>query len=533
MAIEQHPDNQYDFEPQPNKMELNPIGFGRELYARAAQGLGLSPFTNDPEPARIPVAESPTEGGRSIGDYLPSGEQARDGLHRFFLGLEGLGSGYQGREPLYMRERRQLADEQDHLMQRQVQLGQMQQQKKQQSWDAYYKAEQITDPKTRKALSEQWKKSEDPMVRFQGELLGIIKEPGAVGALAKHLEKAEPEVAAIINSEIEAGTMTADKAKFYVDTYGPVVKDVAALEMKASQLEQLKKVKNPGPATLNVIAQLEAEAQKAQEEQKGRQLGNQGKEQELQHSQAKFPGELATTNANAQVAQNNIPKSAADTATAQAHAKVAKATIPGQIAKGSELPRRELPTDTEGGFQVQELQPNGVWTTIGVGKKKAGVEVNLGPAAQKDRAEGLASLRTLNDVLTNWKPKYTGPADSWIGAIKSTLGFISQPEADWRSSVALLRAQLRKFYYGTAQSKTELAGGIEALPSADLGDQAFPASIEANKKKVRQMLQAQEAVRQEQLIKGKPSAADRYKFLTTTLGADEKLAHEIMSDEGY
>lgn len=215
-------------------------------------------------------------------------------------------------------------------------------------------------------------------------------------------------------------------------------------------------------------------------------------------------------------------------------ASKAAQTLPAEVAEAHQkaAPRsRELIVDAEGTTETQEWRPGQGWVKIASGKRAPGVQVNISPGERKERTEAVAMLKGLHSILADFRGRYVGPIDSRLGAIQSTLNLISQPEADFRSSVQLLRTELRKFYFGTAQSKQELAGALEALPSLDLSDKQFPAAVNASVKKLQRYLQAQDEVLKTQ--KTRPSMPERLRFLMDVLGADERTAFEVLIEEGY
>jgi hypothetical protein len=60
-----------------------------------------------------------------------------------------------------------------------------------------------------------------------------------------------------------------------------------------------------------------------------------------------------------------------------------------------------------------------------------------------------------------------------------TLRKLKKEEAIFRSAVKLMRTQMRKAFFGAAQTKTELAGSLESIPDTDMNDVQFLAALDA------------------------------------------------------
>jgi hypothetical protein len=166
---------------------------------------------------------------------------------------------------------------------------------------------------------------------------------------------------------------------------------------------------------------------------------------------------------------------------------------------------------------------------------RPGVEVNINsPSERKDIAEERSQLDMLSRIAELYNPGFVGPADSRLGYLKSATGTIKQQEAEFRSAVTLMRAQLRKFYFGTAQSKQELQGSLEAIPDLTMTDPQFEASLRQTRENVRSILARRGEVMEQSGVrapKGK-SFSDRYDELHAS-GKDKAAIFQQMQREGY
>lgn len=421
--------------------------------------------------------------------------------------IEAFGAGIKGEEPLWLKERRQKMLEDQQRQEQAFKLTQMKQQQSQQQFEQAWGI--ITNPNANAetkigalnsiADNNQVAKSLSPFATKQivGDIARALPyiDPKLRGEFEKLRQDSSykpniPGGISAVEAEVKRGVKLADddeKATGDDRRYDTVLEEARA----AGGLTKLSKSKQDF-----VIKR----AQEAEE----RQLKVQELDQKLQ---------LTTS-----------------------QAKVAKATEPAQIAEAKQKAAtrtRELLVDMVGTTQTQEWQPNKGWVTIATGKKSPTVSVNIGEGERKERTEALTLLSSLKNLKETFKPEYVGMLDSKLGKITSTLNLIGQGESDFRSNAQLLRTELRKFYFGTAQSKQELEGALESLPSLDLGDTQFLSSVKASVGKVQRYIVAQDQVLQEAARKPKPTAADRYTFLTEKLGADKDTAYAVMHDEGY
>ena len=169
--------------------------------------------------------------------------------------------------------------------------------------------------------------------------------------------------------------------------------------------------------------------------------------------------------------------------------------------------------------------------------KRASTEVNINqnsPGERKDIAEGRSKLDLIDNIKTLYSPNFVGPVDTRMGRIKSLTGTIKEQEAEFRSGVKLMRAELRKFYFGTAQSKQELTGALEAIPDLDMSDQQFTASLKQTERNVNSMLSRRIETMEQSNVrapKGKPMK-DRYKELEKS-GKSKDAIFQQLDEEGY
>jgi hypothetical protein len=163
------------------------------------------------------------------------------------------------------------------------------------------------------------------------------------------------------------------------------------------------------------------------------------------------------------------------------------------------------------------------------------VDINMNsPSERKDIAEERSQLDMIARIAELYNPGFVGPVDSRVGYLKSATGAIKEQEAQFRSAVTLMRAQLRKFYFGTAQSKQELAGSLEAIPDLNMTDPQFEASLQQTRENVRSILRRRGEVMEQSGVrnpKGK-SFSDRYDELKKA-GHDKDAIFRKMQQEGY
>ena len=169
--------------------------------------------------------------------------------------------------------------------------------------------------------------------------------------------------------------------------------------------------------------------------------------------------------------------------------------------------------------------------------KRASTEVNINqnsPGERKDIAEGRSKLDMIDNIKALYSPNFVGPVDTRMGRIKSLTGTIKEQEAEFRSGVKLMRAELRKFYFGTAQSKQELTGALEAIPDLDMSDPQFTASLKQTERNVNSMLSRRIETMEQSNVKapkGKPMK-DRYKELEQS-GKSKDAIFQQLDEEGY
>jgi len=139
-----------------------------------------------------------------------------------------------------------------------------------------------------------------------------------------------------------------------------------------------------------------------------------------------------------------------------------------------------------------------------IGKTQGGGERELPAGLIEPVADGNTSLRAIakieemfgvdtKDAEGNIIPaegkNFIGMLDSQLGRARSKTGRITPKEANFRTRVNLMKTELRKFYFGTAQSKQELAGSLEAIPALDMSDTQFVESLKVHKERVQTWLE--------------------------------------------
>jgi len=144
---------------------------------------------------------------------------------------------------------------------------------------------------------------------------------------------------------------------------------------------------------------------------------------------------------------------------------------------------------------IQETEPgSGDFTPIKVDGKTATAPVAAPSEERGKMVEGLSQLDSLNAIDKLFDPDFVGIYEGGVkGKLKSKTGIGADPvEAKFRAEVAKMRAQIRKFYFGSAQSKQELEGALEAVPDADgMSPTAFEASMDTTRRNIRSMLRRQ------------------------------------------
>lgn len=122
-----------------------------------------------------------------------------------------------------------------------------------------------------------------------------------------------------------------------------------------------------------------------------------------------------------------------------------------------------------------------------------------GLQGQKDRNDEPAMLRAglkaIEAIDALHKEKFTGFLQGRQGAIKSTTGFISSQEADFRSALGQLELETKKALIGTAQSAEEIKSFVKAFPSVNNSDEQFIANVKQTKLNLQRKLTELEAAR--------------------------------------
>jgi hypothetical protein len=118
-----------------------------------------------------------------------------------------------------------------------------------------------------------------------------------------------------------------------------------------------------------------------------------------------------------------------------------------------------------------------------------GVSVNIDnrkPGSPTERikvAEARANLDGIKNIKSLFKPEFVGPLEGRTGTIRAKTK-ITKEEAKFRSAVKTNAAELKRFYFGTAQTATELRNSIEAIPDVNMSDELFQASLEETEKNI-------------------------------------------------
>ena len=95
----------------------------------------------------------------------------------------------------------------------------------------------------------------------------------------------------------------------------------------------------------------------------------------------------------------------------------------------------------------------------------------------------VGALRTqLKGIAKMAKPGYVGALQGRTGALGERLGWIGTEQADFRQGVETLARELRKKYYGSALTGTELALALRSIPNANMSDVQFEAALKATEK---------------------------------------------------
>jgi hypothetical protein len=141
---------------------------------------------------------------------------------------------------------------------------------------------------------------------------------------------------------------------------------------------------------------------------------------------------------------------------------------------------------------IQETEPgSGDFTPIKVNGQTATAPVAAPSEERGKMVEGLNQLDALNSIDKLYDPDFVGMYEGGVkGKLKSKTGIGVDPlEAQFRAETAKMRAQIRKFYFGSAQSKQELQGALEAIPDPDgMSSTAFEAAMDSTRRNIRSML---------------------------------------------
>lgn len=130
---------------------------------------------------------------------------------------------------------------------------------------------------------------------------------------------------------------------------------------------------------------------------------------------------------------------------------------------------------------------------------RAATEINFGkPASPGERtaiAEGRAQIDALDNMMSLYSPDFVGPVQGRIGKLSAATGLgLSKEEASFRSAAKTQAAELKRFYFGTAQTVTELKNSLESIPDVNMPEEQFRASIIETKKNIERILKRKEEV---------------------------------------
>ena len=165
------------------------------------------------------------------------------------------------------------------------------------------------------------------------------------------------------------------------------------------------------------------------------------------------------------------------------------------------------------------------------------MEINQNaPGERKDIAEARSQLDMIGRIDTLYDPSFVGPLDSRLGRIKSFTGTIKEQEAEFRSAVTLMRTELRKFYFGTAQSKQELQGALESIPDLNMSNPQFTASLKQTKQNVQSILQRRGEVMEQSGVRNPQPKSFNTRYEELKKSSQKMTESDIfkqMQTEGY
>lgn len=117
----------------------------------------------------------------------------------------------------------------------------------------------------------------------------------------------------------------------------------------------------------------------------------------------------------------------------------------------------------------------------------------LPPALRAAKLDANVGLSAIDKIEENFNPKYVGAIQGRLSGQRTKHGLVSEDEAKFRTEVSLMQVKLRKFYFGTAQSKQELAGAIDAIPNLNMSDVQFKAAMKVHREQMNEWLRQLES----------------------------------------
>lgn len=113
-------------------------------------------------------------------------------------------------------------------------------------------------------------------------------------------------------------------------------------------------------------------------------------------------------------------------------------------------------------------------------------------AAKLDANVGLSAFNKIEKTVDE-HPEYVGAIQGRFSKQKAKHGFVTEDEAKFRTEVALMQVKLRKFYFGTAQSKQELEGAVDAIPNLNMSDVQFKSAVKVHREQMNEWLRQLES----------------------------------------
>ncbi|MEE8208240.1 MAG: hypothetical protein V3T88_04700 [Nitrosomonadaceae bacterium] len=148
--------------------------------------------------------------------------------------------------------------------------------------------------------------------------------------------------------------------------------------------------------------------------------------------------------------------------------------------------RREAIRDPEGeiadALRAEEESKIRIAESLGAGREKGKLLVRT----KNEVAQQLAGLDNIDKLFDK---KFVGPIQGRLGRGKAATGIgLTKEEANFRSAVKKQTAELRRLYFGTAQTASELKNSLEAIPAINMPDVAFRAAMDQTRVNVNNTL---------------------------------------------